>query len=353
MHAIQAVHIHAARAFGYIMRMVRRNAALAATLLSLVACGGPPNVPARAPSDLSPTTKEVEHTSGFFDGHGGAHLFEQAWRPADGRVRASFVIMHGLKDHSSRYEELALALVARGFAVHAFDMRGHAHSDGVRVGVDSFEDYVADLDVFVSRVAREEHDAPTIVFGHSMGGAIATLYALERKPQIAGLVLSGAALKVDADAAVTGAAKLTASLNPNAGIFQLDMNNFSRDAKVVAACKADPFVYQDPAPAHTLKELLAAIDTIDEHMDDLFVPLLILHGAADQVTPPAGSKELYDRTPSSDRTLHLYPNLVHDLVHEPEKAQVIGDIVNWSDRHVRAIEERKAAGSRGGERSHS
>jgi alpha-beta hydrolase superfamily lysophospholipase len=283
---------------------------------------------------------EVEHTSGFFDGRGGAHLFEQAWRPADGRVRASFVIMHGLKDHSTRYEELARALVAHGVAVHAFDLRGHAHSDGVRVGVDAFEDYVADLDTFVSRVKAQEHDAPTFVFGHSMGGAIATLYTLERKPKIAGLVLSGAALKVNADPAVTGSAKLTASISPNAGIFQLDMDKFSRDAKVVAACKADPFVYQEGAPAHTLKELLGAIDTIGEHMDDVFVPLLILHGSADEVTPPEGSKELYERTASSDRTLHVYPNLVHDLVHEPEKAQVIADIADWTENHVRAIEAR-------------
>jgi alpha-beta hydrolase superfamily lysophospholipase len=333
--------------------MIRRHAALAATLSTLLACGGPPSMAARAPNDLTPSNKDVEHTSGFFDGHGGAHLFEQAWRPGDGRVRASFVIMHGLKDHSSRYEELARALVAHGIAVHAFDMRGHAHSDGVRVGVDSFEDYVADLDVFVSRVNMQEHNVPTFVFGHSMGGAIATLYALERKPQIAGLVLSGAALKVNEDPAVTGGAKLTADIAPNAGIFQLDMDKFSRDAKVVAACKADPFVYQESAPAHTLKELLGAIDTIDDHMDDLFEPILILHGAADQVTPPEGSKELYERTPSSDRTLHVYPNLVHDLVHEPEKAQVISDIVDWTENHTRAIEQRKAAGARGAERSHS
>jgi acylglycerol lipase len=296
---------------------------------------------AARPATVSTTsTASVEHTSGFFDGHGGTHLFEQSWRPLNGAPRATFVIMHGLKDHSSRYEELAMKLTDHGVAVYAFDLRGHAHSEGVRVGVDSFEDYVSDLDIFIKRVNAKEHDAPMFLFGHSMGGAIVTLYTLERKPKLAGLVLSGAALHANVDGAKILGTKVVAGISPNAGVFQLDMDKFSRDPKVVSDCKNDLWVYQEGAPAHTANELLNAMDTIDEKMGELFVPLLILHGGADEVTDPNGSRRLYDRTPSSDRTLHIYPNLFHDLVHEPEKAQVMGDILDFTESHIRALESR-------------
>ena len=301
---------------------------------------------ARPPMNAPPEVGGVAHSQGFFSGKGGVSLFEQAWRPAQGEPRATFVIMHGLMDHSSRYDELARSLTANGIAVHAFDLRGHGHSAGVRVAVDSFDDYVDDLAAFTERVRHQEHDVPVFVMGHSMGGAIVTLYALDRKPELAGVILSGPALHANVDGATIAGTKAVASLSPNAGVFKLDVDKFSRDPKVVADCKSDPMVYTDGAPARTAKELLAAMDNIDERMDEVFVPLLILHGEDDVVTDPGGSRALYERTRSSDRTLRIYPKLVHDLVHEPEKGRVITDINEWTITHTKAIEERAAAQKR-------
>lgn len=333
--------ISASKLLGSVHASVLVAAAL--VLPTLAGCGGPPAMAARPPLSAPPDVGGVAHTQGFFPGKGGVSLFEQAWRPAEGEPRATFVIMHGLLDHSSRYDELARALVANGVAVHAFDLRGHGHSAGVRVGVDSFDDYVDDLAAFTDRVRHQEHDLPVFVMGHSMGGAIVTLYALDKKPQLAGLILSGPALHANVDAAKIVGTKAVASLSPNAGVFKLDIDKFSRDPKVVADCKSDPMVYTDGAPAHTAKELLGAMDNIDERMDDVFVPLLLLHGEEDEVTDPNGSRSLFERTKSSDRTLRVYPKLAHDLVHEPEKGRVITDINEWTMTHVKAIEERAAA----------
>jgi len=137
--------------------------------------------------------------------------------------------------------------------------------------------------------------------------------------------------------------KAVAGISPNAGVFKLDIEKFSRDPNVVAECRAEPMVYTEGAPAHTAKELLNAIASIDERMDDVFVPILLLHGEDDEVTDPNGSKSMYERTRSSDRTLRIYPKLVHDLVHEPEKGKVITDINEWTVTHVKALEERAAA----------
>jgi alpha-beta hydrolase superfamily lysophospholipase len=279
------------------------------------------------------------HTEGLFEGTGQLQLYEQAWHP-QGEPKAAVVVVHGLKDHSSRYAALAARLVEQGDAVYAFDLRGHGRSAGVRVDIDSFEEYLSDLDLFLARVRIREPNRPLFVFGHSMGGAIVTLYAITRDPKdIRGIVLSGAALRVDAPSPLLFGTRVFASIAPEMGLFTLDPHDFSRDPEVVRAGMSDPLVYQPGAPVHTARELVYAIDEIDEHMERVAVPLLILHGSADKVTPPSGSSELSRRARSWDKTLKSYDGLYHDLVHEPEKERVMGDIAQWiaerSDTGVR------------------
>jgi len=301
--------------------------AVASTSLALGGCA-PPMMPARsvpAPPEPPPS---VVHQTTFFEGFDGSWLWAQSWKPRE-RPRAVMIVVHGLKDHGSRYAELAVRLAGEGVAVHALDLRGHAHSSGIRVGVESFDDYLRDLDAYLRRVRAEEPAQPLFLFGHSMGGAISTRWVLERKPELAGLVLSGAALAVDVPAPKVFGTKLIAALAPNAGVFDLDLADFSRDPRVVEECKHDPLVYGSGAPARTARELLASIAWVDARMEEVAVPLLVMHGAADKVTDPKGSQALVARARSRDKTLALYPGLVHDLVHEPEKAKVIDDVARW------------------------
>jgi acylglycerol lipase len=308
----------------------------AALALVLGGCSYPSFAPVRMPDAPAAQTDGVVHADGVFTGARGTQLYEQSWRPAKGEARAVVVLVHGLKDHSARYQALAEALALEGFAVHAFDLRGHGRSEGVRVWVDTFDDYLDDLDIFMRRVRASSPGRPVLLFGHSMGGAIATLYTLTHKPDLAGLALSGAALAVDVSAVTVGGTKVVAGLAPNAGVFQLDLRQFSRDPAVVAACSTDPLVYQPGAPARTARELLGALDRIQSGMEEITVPLLAMHGGEDKVTPPAGSRELVQRARATDKTLKIYPGLYHDLLHEPEKAQVTADLVKWLRDHAPA-----------------
>jgi alpha-beta hydrolase superfamily lysophospholipase len=301
----------------------------------LSACGSPPVVPARAPETTSLRAPVgCEHKTGFFEGARGARLFEQYWRPEN--PAAVLVVVHGLKDHSSRYEAAALRLAEQGYAVYAFDLRGHAHSDGMRVYVDSFEDYVSDLDIFMKRVEAREPHKPIFLFGHSMGGLIATLYTEERQPNLAGLLLSGAALKADVSWFKATGTRMVNFFSPRAGVWNLDMKDFSRDPAVVKSGETDSLVYQDGAPAHTATEVLSAIDRAREGVSKLNAPLLLMHGSLDRITSPEGSKEVYAQAPSSDKTLKIYDGLYHDLLHEPEKDRPFGDILAWLKKHTPA-----------------
>ncbi|HVY47250.1 MAG TPA: lysophospholipase, partial [Minicystis sp.] len=249
-----------------------RFAATLALSLGAAACSYAPSVPARAAPALAPAPAGVARGQDLFRGAKGVTLFEQWWRPTNRPVRAAVAVVHGLKDHSSRYAELANRLAAEGEAVYAFDLRGHGRSEGVRVDVADFDDYLGDLDAFLARIRSREPGKPVFVFGHSMGGAIVTLDVIEHKPAVAGVVLSGAALKADVPFLKVVGTKTIAAISPDAGVFNLDLHDFCRDPKVVAEGLADPLVYQDAAPARTARALLGAIDRIQAHMEAVTAP---------------------------------------------------------------------------------
>jgi alpha-beta hydrolase superfamily lysophospholipase len=314
------------------MRSIRILALLA---LTAAGCSYAPFTTLRLPEEPVAAPAAVVHHDGAFVGVRGTQLYAQSWHPR-GEARADVILVHGLKDHSSRYAALAERLVAEGFAVHAFDLRGHGRSEGVRVWVDAFGDYLGDLEIFHKQLQAEGRPRPTILFGHSMGGAIAALYTITRKPALAGLVLSAAALATDVSAATVGGTRFVGALAPAAGVFQLDLTKFSRDPAQVAGNAADPLVYQGPAAAHTAAELLGAISILQARMEEIEVPVLALHGEADVVTPPAGSKQLVEKARAKDKTLKLYPGLYHDLLHEPDAdaRRVLDDVVAWTKAHA-------------------
>jgi alpha-beta hydrolase superfamily lysophospholipase len=302
----------------------------------LAACSGPDAI--RANTGDRPVVDIAHaagHQEGTFSGWNGTSLFEQWWRPA-AETRAVLIVQHGLKDYGGRYAPLADALNARGIAVYAMDLPGHGRSGGDRAYVHYFEEYLADFEMFFARVSQREPGRPIFLFGHSMGGAIVTRFVMTRQPYVHGAILSGAALQVTPD--VSGfLVRVTRSVGrilPHARVLDLPNHDFSRDPAVVRAMDSDPLIEQRQGPARTAAQLLIQIQAIQEHMEDVHVPLLILHGTSDRLTNPEGSRALYLRAQSPDKTLHLYPGLYHDLLHEPERAEVLNDITTWLDARI-------------------
>jgi len=286
-----------------------------------------PEAPTREPYDIA-------HRDGTFQSKDGkVTLYEQSWRPQTD-PRAVIVVVHGLMDHSSRYEAFAFDALRRGYAVYAYDQRWHGRSSGERVWVDAFDDYLDDLDAYLKRVEAAEPNVPRFVLGFSMGGAVVTLDTIARHPKVNGLVLCGAALEIDAPGAKVFGVKVVATVAPRAAVFELDPDQFSRDPANVWGGRVDPLIFHDPAPAHTAKELIEAIGRIGERMEDVTPPILVMHGGADTVTPPHGSRELVRRARSTDKTLSIYDGLFHDLLREPERDRVSADVLDWVGHHL-------------------
>jgi alpha-beta hydrolase superfamily lysophospholipase len=256
-------------------------------------------------------------------------LYEQSWQPE--KSAASVAIVHGYAEHSARYAHVAAHLAQHGYAVYAFDLRGHGRSAGRRCFVRSFDEYLADLELFLARVAARAPGKPIFMLGHSMGGAIATLFVIKRRAVLRGLILSGASLKIsdDVSPALRRVSAFVGRLFPKLPTIRLDSRAISRDPEVVKSYETDMLVYHGSAPAGTATSFFRAVSDIQAGMELIDLPLLILHGAQDRLADVAGSKRLYARVRSRDKQLKLYDGLYHEILNEPERAQVLADITTW------------------------
>lgn len=277
----------------------------------------------------------LRHNSNKFTAPDGETLFEQWWRPQE-EPKAALVLVHGIGEHSGRYAHFAHYLLERGYAVNALDLRGHGRSAGARAFCRRFDEYVADIDLFLSRAAARTPDKPLFIMGHSMGGTIVTLHWLQHQPSVQGVILTSAGFKtnVKINPLLLASGKFLSTWLPRVPTLKLDTTLVSRDPAAVEAYDNDPLIWHRGVLARTGAELLRAFDVIGEQMERLTPPLLILHGTDDHITDPDGSRELYARAGSTDKTLNLYEGLYHELLNEVEKERVMADIVAWLDARV-------------------
>ena len=273
----------------------------------------------------------------FFDSSDGRHICEQWWRPTSPPPRGVLAICHGFAEHGGRYAEFAQSLGSRGYVVEALDLRGHGRSAGARAHVRSFEEYLNDLDLFLKNVRASNAGLPIFLLGHSMGGGIAVLYVIARNPELSGVILSGPAigselLKLSRTSQML--LRVMAPL-PRLRLRKLPATAVSRDPEVVRKYEEDPLVFRGGATVAHARAGVRALTRVARDMEQFTLPLLILHGAGDTLVPTAGSEELYQRAQSFDKRLKIYPGLYHEVLNEPERLAVIGDIAAWLDERTR------------------
>lgn len=281
----------------------------------------------------------MQHDAGTLPSPDGLTLATRRWLPHE-RPRASVLLVHGLGEHSGRYAHVAAHLLLHDYAVYAYDHRAHGRSEGEpRAYVEAFDDHVRDLGAVLAWVRAETPGRPLFLFGHSMGGAVAALHIIEHGTEgLAGLVLSSAALRVPAGLApvLQKLAGTASRLAPRLPTTRLDPRDLSRDPAVVRAYREDPLVYTGGVRARVGHALLEAGRRIEAHPEAFTLPLLLLHGSADRITDPAGTRALYERAPSADKTLRLYDGLLHETFNEPERERVLTDLTDWLDARTGA-----------------
>ncbi len=261
----------------------------------------------------------MKHKEGNFKGYKDFNIYYQCWLP-EGSAKAVLLVAHGFAEHSGRYQNLVNYFVPKGYAVYALDHRGHGRSDGERVQVEQFTDYLTDLKTFFNLVRKENPNKKIFLVGHSMGAMISTAYTVKYQKELAGLILSGGGI------ATSEAPALSRTGRP------LDASGLSRDKAIVDAYVNDPLVYRGPIPDRPAMDEMRR--QLPEQVPGIKLPILIMAGSAAPMGDAARSRALYERVGSKDKTLKLYEGLLHEIFNEPEHKQVMADTQTWLAAHM-------------------
>jgi alpha-beta hydrolase superfamily lysophospholipase len=262
----------------------------------------------------------------------GTQLLVRRW-PAATEPWARVLLVHGLAEHSGRWEHVGAQLAKAGLDVTSYDQRGFGASGGRRAWVDRWSELHDDLEEQLVEV-RASGPEPVVLYGHSLGGLIALGYVLDGRPSPDALVLSAPALSSSIPGWKQALGRLIAAVRPTAELSNgLDPDDLSHDAEVAAAYLTDPRNVHRSTVGFGVRAFEEQ-SRLASMLDRLAVPTFVIHGGADRIVPTESSSALEARPGVRRR---VYPELRHELHNEADGPRVIDDVVAWL-REVLRIE---------------
>jgi alpha-beta hydrolase superfamily lysophospholipase len=256
-------------------------------------------------------------------------LYGQGWDP-DEETSAVVCLLHGLGEHSGRYEHMATAFNRAGYAMISFDLRGHGRSEGRRGHAPGYAALMSDIDKLLKEAAVRYPEIPCFLYGHSLGGNLAIHYVLKQRPSLGGVIASAPLLRLAYKPSqwktgiLRGMQAIRLNLSMRSG---LDDTALSRDLNVVRNYRNDPLTH-DLISARLAFDMLRCGQWNLNHAAEFPLPLLLMHGETDRITSAAATAEFAKK---ADRTctLKIWEGLDHELHNEPEKRVVFDYVLEW------------------------
>lgn len=269
----------------------------------------------------------------------------EAWQSDDAPPpRAVVLIVHGLGEHAIRYDHVARQLLDWGFAVRAYDQRGHGESGGVRGGLRSEALLLDDLAEVVDdtrqraqrlpRAGKPDAPLPLILLGHSLGGLVAGRFVSLQLRPVDGLVMSSPALDPGLNAVQKLLLATLPAIAPNLRINNgLKPEFISHDKQVVSRYLADPLVHAKIS-ARLAKFIATAGPATVAAASTWRTPTLLMYAGADKLVNPAGSlafAEAAGKGAVGVVTARRFDGLYHELFNELDAAPVFATLKAWLD----------------------
>jgi alpha-beta hydrolase superfamily lysophospholipase len=276
----------------------------------------------------------MTHTEFGWESPGKVKIYAQGWWPdlqKNKKIKGIILLIHGLGEHSSRYQHVAEFFTHYGFAVLANDRSGHGKSGAKRGHVAKYAHVFDDIVKLHAEASRRHSDVPVFLYGHSMGGGIVLDYILNKKHTGLKGVIATAPLLEPAfkpPAALLFIGKLMRSIYPGfSQNNQLDVNLVSRDELVVEAYTKDPLVHSKVTSETAIGMLNSGTDSL-KNVGKINLPLLLTHGDKDGLTSHEATKQFASKA-SGDVTLKIWEGMYHELHNEPEKLEILEYIYQW------------------------
>lgn len=308
----------------------------------------PPNFWGDMPEEEYYASQGVRNSKSYFETPHGK-LFTQSFLPLDPTlpIKATVFMSHGYgSDTGWMFQKICISYANWGYAVFAADLLGHGRSDGIRCYLGDLNKVAAaSLCFFKSvRVSDEYKNLPAFLFGESMGGlATLLMYFQSEKDLWTGLIFSAPLFVIPEPmkpskvhlfmyGLLFGLADTWAAMPDNKMVGKA-----IRDPEKLKIIASNPRRYTGKPRVGTMRELARQCEYVQNNFDKVTVPFLTVHGTADGVTCPTGSKMLYERASSEDKTLKLYEGFYHSLIQgEPDESAnlVLADMRAWIDERV-------------------
>ncbi len=268
----------------------------------------------------------MKETQGTYRTLDGTELFTRSWTVENPRYEV--LLVHGLGEHSGRWEAPMAYLTTRGASVYTYDLRGHGQSGGNPGDVDQFSQFHDDI-AEMAEATVAQSGRPWVLYGHSLGGLQCAGYLIDnRSPQPNIAVLSAPAMDADVPGALRAAAAVLGRVTPGLRIANsIEGDQLSKDPAVGEKYFADPLVQTKPT-ARFGKCFFDEQSRLADLHDAIATPTLVIHGADDPLVPPSASAGLAS---SQGVERRLYPTLRHELHNEVEGPEVMGDVSDWID----------------------
>lgn len=259
--------------------------------------------------------------------------------PPKGTARGRVLLLHGYADHAGRFDHVASAWNDLGLAVARLDLRGHGRSGGPRGHIDAFDDYVSDVQRVMPRLDSVEgwtSGSAPVLFGHSMGGLVATHVVLRDPARWCGLSMSspffGLAKPVPKVQVLLGkvASRIAPGLRQPSGLKGSDV---SHDPEIVSRYDLDPLGFHH-VTARWFTEVVAAQAKAFQDAARLTLPILCIAAGDDRLVSVEATRRFIERAGASHKDLDVRPGLFHEVLNEPdwrEHAQRFGErMLSWS-----------------------
>ncbi len=263
-------------------------------------------------------------------------VFYRCITPPEKLSNILIIWLHGYTAHSDLYLNVAKELTKHGYSVCMYDQRGHGRTaQGYERGyVESFEDFLIDLEQFTLFAKDKFGSEKIVLIGHSMGGLVVLLYSgkygrvgdavVGIAPAVLIPVKLGARIIVALMSIFAPRKRIKLPFTPE----QVSELSKKFDKDLVEAMAKDELALRDTT-VRLLSEIWKASREFWKYVDRIHKPVLLIHGDEDNVIPIEASKQTYNKLRTSVKVLKIYTGKGHSIVHEIGWRDCIKDIAEW------------------------
>lgn len=277
----------------------------------------------------------THHTEFFNDTIDGQKLFVQCW-DAGSDSKAAILLVHGMGEHSSRYDKWARQFNQAGFSICSFDLRGHGRTPGKRGGFYHFDKMLEDINLMLEHVSKTWSGKPVFIYGHSFGGNLVANFAISRQLNVHGVILTSPWFEVGFPLPQWKVlvAKVLYKFAPQIiSTNEIRIEELSRELREIHLYKNDPLIHNQISIGLFMNAVHQGL-LAKRSIYKINVPLLVIHGTADKITSFKASKEFVANSGEKTTFIEIEGGY-HELHNDSDRNRVFKFITDWADKQLK------------------